>query len=93
MSHAQFDKHIWWRPTKFWFGGCVDTTLLTELGNISEISTPGLNLVGNIYFSELWASKQAHQVPPPLAHMPEITDYLSKYLGSFNIKYIIYRDI
>jgi hypothetical protein len=25
--------------------------------------------------------------------MPEITDYLSKYLGSFNIKYIIYRDI
>jgi len=27
VAHAQLDKHIWWRPIKFFFGGCVDTTL------------------------------------------------------------------
>ncbi len=49
------------------------TPLSTQLGNISEISTPGLNLVGK-YSSKLWASKQPHQVTKPL-YMPEIMDY------------------
>jgi len=51
VTHSQLDKHIWWWPIKFFFGGCV-TPLSMELGNISEISTPGLNLVGK-YSSEL----------------------------------------
>jgi hypothetical protein len=58
----------------------VWTPLSTELGNISEISTPGLNLVGK-YSSELWASKQAHQVAKP-PHMPEIRDYHSTLAAS-----------
>ncbi len=56
------------------------TPLSTELGNIIEISTPGLNLVGKYPF-ELWASKQAHQVAKP-PHMPEITDYQSTLAAS-----------
>jgi hypothetical protein len=58
----------------------VWTPLSTELGNISEISTPGLNLVGK-YSYELWASKQAHLVAKPL-HMPEIRDYHSNLAAS-----------
>jgi hypothetical protein len=58
----------------------VWTPLSTELGNISEISTPRLNLVGK-YSSELWASKQPHRVAKP-AHMPEIRDYHSTLAAS-----------
>jgi hypothetical protein len=79
VSHALLDKHIWWRPTKFLFGGCM-TPLSTQLGNISEISTPGLNLVGK-YSSSLWASKQPHQVTKPL-YMPEIMNYHSTLAAS-----------
>jgi hypothetical protein len=56
------------------------TPLSMELGNITEISTPGLNLVGK-YSSKLWASKQPHQVTKP-PHMPEITDYHSTLAAS-----------
>ncbi len=45
----------------------VWTPLSRELGDISEIYTPRLNLVGK-YSSELWASKQAHRVAKPPAH-------------------------
>ncbi len=77
VTHAQLHKHIWWMPIKLFFGGCVDTTLHLI---ISEISTPGLNLVGK-YSSELWASKQAHQVAKP-PHMPKIRDYHSTLASS-----------
>jgi len=56
------------------------TPLSTQLGNISEISTPGLNRVGK-YSSKLWASKQPHQVTKPF-NMPEITDYHSTLAAS-----------
>jgi len=56
------------------------TSLSMQFRNISEISTPGLNLVGK-YSSELWASKQPHQVTKP-SHMPEIRDYHSTLAAS-----------
>jgi hypothetical protein len=65
------------------------TPLSTQLGNISEISTPGLNRVGK-YSSKLWASKQPHQVTKPL-YMPEITDYHST-LAASTLNILFYRD-
>jgi len=65
------------------------TPLSTQLGNISEISTPGLNLVGK-YSSKLWASKQPHQVTKPL-YMPQITDYHNTLAAStLNILFLEY---
>jgi hypothetical protein len=84
VSHAQLDKHISWRPTKFLFGRWCGNHSHTELGNISEISSPRPQSSGKIFF---WivgiqaSSPRCPQVPMPL-HMPEIKDYRSTLAAS-----------
>jgi hypothetical protein len=63
MSHAQLDKHIWWRPTKFLFGGWRGHHSHTELGNISEISSTRPQSSGKIFFWIMGIQASAPRCP------------------------------
>ncbi len=83
VSHAQLDKHIWWRTTKFLFGRWCGHHSHTELGNIVKFPPQFLSS-GKIFFWILGiqaSSPRCPQVPMP-PHMPEMKDYCSTLAAS-----------